>query len=1195
MKKYRLLLSLAFVLCRIFSFGQDFSNKGTDFWIAYTAHIDGTSSRMALYISSDVNTSGEVQLDGKTIPFTVTANQATTVQISPKTYNVYNAQSDGINTGYGIHVIAQKPIVVYAHILNAARSGSTLVLPTNVLGKEYIALAYKQTAQNNSKSQITVVGVEDNTTVEINPVAASYTNSRPANTPFQIVLNKGDIYQYQSSTDLTGSTIKSISGTGTGCKPIAVFTGSTWTYYDCGQTSGDNLYQQLFPITSWGKNFLTAPFATKGYDIFRIIVKDITTQVTVNGSVLNPTGLINNQYYEFNSGTANQISADKPIEVIQYMVTQGCGGNAVSDPEIVTINPLEQTINNVTVVSARNDLTPPNTNISVHYLNIIMNTASTGSLKIDNAAPAGTWVPIANSGYSYLQENVTASTASNPSHNIIADDGFIAIAYGMGNVESYGYNAGTNVKDFSPKPAFKNANAYIDSAVTCINTPTEFSVPLTFIPASIQWDFSAAPNVSPNNNVGPLTSFTPDSSRTNSGVVYYYYSTHNTYVFNNSNTVALRDTIKLYTTSATPDGCGSNSQLYTIPVIVKDLPTAKFSINTGGCISDSVRFVNQSSFANGTISHWLWDFGDGTNSDLTNSTVTPKLYNNPASYTIKLKVISDIGCVSTETTQTILKTAKPVASFTNSVPKCTNTNIVFTDASTSASGAITKWDWDLGDGKGTISNTTSADMNTTYPSDGNKLVSLKVTTVTGCESDVFSPTFTISPQPVPGFKLPAVCLSDASAQFTDTSTISDGSQAQFKWAWNFNAGSPAVTPGPSTLTSTVQNPAVKYNKADYYKVSLTVTSKDGCAATTTEDFTVNGTNPKAGFRIISQQPYCGIKPVVLKDSSTVDFGNVTRVEIYWDYSNDPATKQTDDNPYIGKLYPHIYPDPQITVPKQYTIRLVAYSGGTACADVTTQTITVYPQPKAAFTVSANQLCYGSTVNFTDKGNGVSSAAVQWNWSLGKGATSAVQNPMKQYNDSGLISVSMYFYNADGCISDTASSQLTVFPNPVVSLTHNAVVLSGGVYTIKPLFVYGNQLQYLWTPATYLSSDTAATPVSMPDDDITYRLLLTAEGGCTATDTIFIKVLKGPEIPNVFSPNGDGINDTWRIKNLESYPGASVEVYDRSGQAVFRSTGGYTVEWDGTYKGKPLPIGTYYYIINPKNGRQLIAGSVTIIK
>ena len=109
-----------------------------------------------------------------------------------------------------------------------------------------------------------------------------------------------------------------------------------------------------------------------------------------------------------------------------------------------------------------------------------------------------------------------------------------------------------------------------------------------------------------------------------------------------------------------------------------------------------------------------------------------------------------------------------------------------------------------------------------------------------------------------------------------------------------------------------------------------------------------------------------------------------------------------------------------------------------------------------------------------------------------------------------------------------------------------------------------------------------------------RLNLTGQGGCMVSDTIFIQVLLAPEVPNAFSPNGDGINDTWRIKYLESYPGATIDVYNRYGQNVFRSVG-YDVDWDGTVNGKPLPIGTYYYIINPKNGRQIITGSVTLIK
>ena len=106
--------------------------------------------------------------------------------------------------------------------------------------------------------------------------------------------------------------------------------------------------------------------------------------------------------------------------------------------------------------------------------------------------------------------------------------------------------------------------------------------------------------------------------------------------------------------------------------------------------------------------------------------------------------------------------------------------------------------------------------------------------------------------------------------------------------------------------------------------------------------------------------------------------------------------------------------------------------------------------------------------------------------------------------------------------------------------------------------------------------------------------LTGIGGCMVTDTIFIKLLLAPIVPNAFTPNGDGINDRWRIQYLESYPGATVDVYNRYGQAVFSSEG-YDVDWDGTVNGKALPIGTYYYVINPKNGRKIIAGSITIIR
>jgi gliding motility-associated-like protein len=108
------------------------------------------------------------------------------------------------------------------------------------------------------------------------------------------------------------------------------------------------------------------------------------------------------------------------------------------------------------------------------------------------------------------------------------------------------------------------------------------------------------------------------------------------------------------------------------------------------------------------------------------------------------------------------------------------------------------------------------------------------------------------------------------------------------------------------------------------------------------------------------------------------------------------------------------------------------------------------------------------------------------------------------------------------------------------------------------------------------------------------LTVTARGGCTASDIVFVKVLKNPVIPNVFTPNGDGFNDKWIIKYLETYPGCVVEIYNRYGQIVFRSVG-YNTPWDGTYKGNQVPAGTYYYIIDPKNGRKQVAGFVDIIR
>lgn len=1212
MKYSRFLFSFLLLLGHFAGVGQGFSNKGKDFYITYPIHIDGLTSVMGIYITSDVNATGTITVGNQSLPFTVTANTVTKKFLGTLTgagacttcdasnSSVYLSQDEGITLGGAIHVVSDNPVVVYAHIIKTSRSGATLVIPSNVWGNQYIVPSYKNVGTQSGSAYgygtVTVVAAEANTVVTITPTVDSRNGLHLANSSYNITLaNPGDVYQIQfkQSLDISGTIVKSASSGSGGCKKIAVFSSTSWSAFGCtASTSGDNLYQQLFPTASWGKNFLTAPAKTRTSDIFRVFVSDASTVVkkTENGITTTLTGLVNNSFYEYTTGNPTFIQTDKPSSVVQYLTTMACqAGATIGDPEMVLLNPVEQTINNITVFSAHRNSVPPNQSaITNCYLNIILKTNSVSSFKINGALPTALFVAIPGTSYSYLQEEVTSIAQTNPVQTLSADSSFSAMAYGFGNVESYGYNAGTNVKDFTQVASFQNPYRRIDSAVTCVNAPFQFSVPLSFQPTSIKWDFSAAPNISPNSIASP----TPAYDSISQGL--YYYSTHSTYSFAKSNTASVRDTVKLYTTSATPDGCGSTSQLYTIPIQVNDQPVAKFVFANTGCVTDSVLITDQSSNTSGIINRWLWNFGNGKTDDRLNGAPFSVKYAAGGNYSIKLKAISDIGCVSDEVSQNVKISDKPIAKFSFSSVTCTNSDIMFTDASTFSSDPITKWTWNLDDGVGAVVNTSNAQIKTQYPTGGIKNPSLQVETGTGCKSDSYTPitTLKVNPAPSVGFIVPEVCLSDANALFTDTSSISEGAIASY--LWNLNASSPAVSPGPNITSSTLKNPQVKYNKSDYYKVSLTLTSALGCVATKTQDFTVNGTNPKADFTFANNAPYCGIKPVLLKNTSTVDFGNVTKVEIYWDYANNPTVKELDDNPTTGKIYPHAYPDPQLGKGITYTIRLVAYSGGSACSDFTSKTITVYPQPKAVFTSSATQLCFGDIISFQDKSSSGSGSIANWVWDLGKGDMSAVQNPQKQYNDSVAQTVRLYFLNTDGCISDTATQLLTIYPNPKLILPHKITVLIGGVVTIVPTYVYGSQLQYLWTPSTYLSSDTSVAPKAIPDDDITYKLTLTATGGCSVTDTVYIRVLKGPEVPNVFSPNGDGINDTWRIKYLDGYPGATVDVYNRYGQIVYRSLG-YDVEWNGTYNGNPLPVGTYYYIINPKNGRQIITGSVTIIK
>lgn len=1483
MKKISLLFCVFLLLGQLLVKGQDFSNKGKDFWLGYGYHVSmtgsstGGSQDMVLYFTSDKNATVTVEMPliGYSQTYTVLANQVTTSSPLPKS----GAQDARINTygifDRGIHITSDVPIVAYAHIYNQSISGASLLFPTNTLGKEYYSVNYTQSSNASAaNSFFFVVATEDNTSIEITPSAYNLNGLTPNAPSAPITLNKGQIYSVMgttvgtSGTDLTGSKIRSISANGTGgCKKIAVFSGSG--KISIGGSAGgssDNLFAQAFPAVAWGKKYLTAPTGSQPNNFYRICVTDPNTVVKLNGTILPSSGLINGFYYQFknsnlpggNSPAPNLIESDLPILVAQYCTTEGTegnpnisgpGGNGIGgDPEMIYLSPVEQTINSITLYSASKY------KILQSYINVIIKNQGINSFTLDGISMASSFSAHPQEpNYSYAI--IPVGTGS---HTLYSDSGFNAIAYGFGSAESYGYNAGTNVRDFTPVASFKNPYKTLDSAISCTQTAFQFAIPVNFVPATIRWDFSAAPNISPNTSIGPVSSPVSDSTKSINGQTVYYYSTHTTYKFNQSNTTALRDTLKLYTTTSTPDGCGSTEQTYSIPVKVVGQPVANFTTNNSGCVTDSVHFFDATNtFGEQKIETGLWNYGDGT----TDSAYNPvKKYLAGNTYNIRYRPISSYGCIG-DTTISKTYSAMPFADFIIS-DSCVNKTITITDQSTIATGSIVKWYWDYGNGtKDTLTANTARPV--TYKDTGTVAISLMVETNTGCLSAPMSKNVRIRPLPVPGFILPEVCQNDAVTQFFDTTKIADNSNT-FSYEWNFNAGTPAISPAPQPLSATeinAKNPRVKYNTHGDYKVSVKVNSVYGCTATLTQAFTVNGSNPNPDFDVLNSTALCSNTLVSIRNKSAMlDFGSVTRIDIYWD-TNDLSKKTAIEVPVFDSIYSYTYPDFQSPASKNYTIRLVAFSGSATsscnkaiektitiyqspkvafsvmpgicldanprlitqagfngsvpnasgspifsgpgisnaltglfdpkitgpggpfniqylsisdkgCRDSVIQTITVwpspvarwnvkspvceknaiyftdtsianyskiihrnwdfgngfladklndtsfnytyaaansyavslkvvtdsgcsstlhqqmikvnylpvvqfnlpsvvclpdgnavftnsssipdasealfsyqwnfgdaynpsswtlkdgkhqflalgtypvqqkittkdgcidsatqsfsniFPQPKAGFTVSAPAVCINDQISFIDTSNGLTSAIKTWVWDLSNGYSSGQQNPSHQFTDSGSFNISLHIFNNQGCVSDTFTRQVLVHPYPVLELGPNLVVLENGQIAIKPQLVYGNALTYQWTPSTYLNSDTAAIPVSSPKEDITYHLTLTGSGGsCSVTDSIFIKVLLAPVVPNAFSPNGDGINDTWKIRYLESYPGATIDVFNRYGQKVFSSTG-YITEWDGNFKGSPLPVGTYYYIINPKNGRPSISGSVTIIK
>lgn len=1191
-----LLLLLGLLCCKLSGYAQ--SNKGTEFWTAYMSHINGANSKMSVYIASDVNADYRVEFANGTLiaAGTVLANSANPIDIPSSAYlGTAEVNPSSSSDRKGIHITSNRPIAVYAHIYDNNVSGATLLLPVNSLGKDYYSINYKQISNANpSLSTFAVIATEDGTTVRITPSQAivsrdfnTTTVTHAANVPYQVEMQKGEVYQGASTTDLTGTHIESVA-TGTSlCKKIAVFSGSNKIAIGSPNNSSDNLFQQVYPTSVWGKNFITTPLNGRSYDVFRIIYSDVTAAVQVNGAAVTPSVLVGGiAYYEFatpNGGNAtNVITSDKPIQVAQYAVTQGNGlggtrvGETMGDPEMIYLPPIEQGLTRVTLYSS------PYFNIRDNsFINVVLPTVATGTFTLDGNTYGGTkFAAIPSTIYSHAQIPVRAG-----SHTIAAAEKFSAIAYGFAATESYGYAAGTNLLNLNEQIVLAGVGTTSVTQLNgCVNIPYYLQLTLPYQPTKIVWD--------PNNGSVPLLLPNPAPYKTETqanGTILYTYRYPIPVVY----------PAGYYNATATvtqpvilSNDCGAD-KIVDFSFYITEYPVAKFTPPTANCAGSPVQFNDGSDPAGSVVTRWAWDFGDAAGSTQANQNTSAlknpqHTYATGGNYTVTLTVFNENDCQSVQTsTQTVHISKNPTAKFISS-NGCSGGAITFTDQSAANEGTLTEWKWDFGDGSPVQTLTSNAAFNHAYGAAGNYNVTLTVTNTNGCVS-VITKAVVVSPPPVASFTLPDACITDV-ARFTSTSTIADGTESEFIYEWNFGDANATVT-GNRWYTKNAQH---VYTQAGSYNITLKVTSKYGCVSETTMPFFLNGAFPVAKFNM--ENEICSNTDLVMEDQSTVLPGVITRYQVYYDYDNHPEQVEVYDRNNLpipaNKLFIHSYGLFNTPMSKLYHVKIIVYSGSSAnCSAVFDKVITVKANPMVTLTHAAdicqenNPIQFGQNVQFNFMGTGTFTGA---------GVSAGGEfDPKKAGPGTHEIT---YTFIANNACPYVEKFNIIVYPTPIITGKHDVTINAGGQVTLDPLVVSLNSsaLNYEWSPKSGLNHSNVASPVASPASDTQYMLTVTSANGCMVKGFFNVSVLASPVIFNTFTPNGDGYNDLWKIQNMEYYPKSTVEIFSRNGDKVFRSIG-YPVAWDGRYNGAALPAGVYYYVIDLKNGKPLLSGSVTIIR
>ncbi len=458
------------------------SFEGKDFWVGYMENSDGGGLTTRLHFISRVATTAlvEIPLTGYSATVSVPANTMVSHNL-PAASTI--TKSEVITKG-GVHISCPDDITVYAGSYKDYTSDAAIAIPTEQLGTTFDMVSYG--FPEAGTSQFILVGTENGSNVKITYRGWTEGGKKTGNTA-NITLNRGETFLVQAYggtpvpppadpnfIDLSGTKVEVTNG-----KKIAVFTGNSCVFAG-GCPACDHMYEQMRQPSTWGTTHYIVN-TTKGSttaDILRVFANQNGTNYTINGA---PQVALNaGQWKDHDLAIGTVITSNLPVHVAQFLRGSSCSVPPLEiDPLMMDILPVEQYASDYLFGSS------DYARYSKHYATVIIETAQTGTLRLDGAPVGSAFTAIVGTNYStgYL------TLARGRTYNLLSNNGsrFGLFVYGYGQEESYGYTAGGNLfkLDGCPIAKFK-ADSVCDGKTTIF---TNLSIDPKYAIVSQSWDF----------------------------------------------------------------------------------------------------------------------------------------------------------------------------------------------------------------------------------------------------------------------------------------------------------------------------------------------------------------------------------------------------------------------------------------------------------------------------------------------------------------------------------------------------------------------------------------------------------------------------------------------------------------------------------------------------------------------------------